>query len=965
MTTTLLSDVEARAERRRTRTRNEWLHDVALQTWRRANAASDPVDALRWLERAHRLLPTDDLIVSALAAALLGQGSLPRAEALFQGLAERHGTIEAWTGLATCAHLRGDVMLLRSTVETALRTFVPTPTLETLAELAAPGAWCGLTLDGAIHAAGPVRGIALDGVAMQVPSQAGRVAMPERWQRAAAVVIEGPAGPMLGSPLPISGLLAVEGFVEAELGGLVGWAWHRSDPDRAPVLHIRGPRGSCILQPDEPADGVLPGRPLARPRRFRLTAAEVAALGEPIALTGPDGKHLFGSPIAPGLEVRAAMGGAGFTPIWADIVGPPPERLPPRRPPIDVIIPVYRGLDETLACVTSVLASIPRATRVIVVDDASPDPALMAALSRLARARRIHLIRLPENRGFPGAANAGLRAAVGRDAVLLNSDTLVPPGWLDRLRAAAYSAADIGTVTPLSNDGTIVSIPDRHGSNPVPDLDGTVAQDALAQRANANQVVTLPVGVGFCLYVRRDCLDRVGLLREDLFAQGYGEENDLCLRARHAGFRNVAALDVFVAHVGATSFGDARAHLIRRNSAILERLHPGYAALIARHEADDPLAPARRRMDVLRWVAGRRRGGSVVLISHANGGGVERVVQARAAAAAARGQTAIIVRPAPGQGARLERAGEVFPNLVFPMPDGLPGLVALLRKDRPMVVEIHHLLAHHHGIAGLAHRLGVPSISVVHDYARFCPRIALVGPDRRYCGEPDLAGCEACIADLGSLLVDDPAVPDLLARSAAELHAAVQVVAPSVDAAARITRHFPGIAVVAEPWENEAALPPLSPAPPAATLSVVVVGAIGTEKGFEVLLACARDARARNLPIAYTVVGFTADDERLMQAGPVFVTGEFQEADAVDLIRQQGGHLALIPSVWPETWCFALTRAWQAGLPAAVFDIGAPAERVRQTGRGWVLPFGLSGRGLNDALLRLAPGALASQCPIL
>ena len=85
------------------------------------------------------------------------------------------------------------------------------------------------------------------------------------------------------------------------------------------------------------------------------------------------------------------------------------------------------------------------------------------------------------------------------------------------------------------------------------------------------------------MYVQRACLDAVGLLRADLFAQGYGEENDFCLRARHLGWRHVAAPGVFVAHVGGHSFGAAARHLRARNEALLERLHPGYAELIAAH----------------------------------------------------------------------------------------------------------------------------------------------------------------------------------------------------------------------------------------------------------------------------------------------------------------------------------------------------------------------------------------------
>ena len=92
-------------------------------------------------------------------------------------------------------------------------------------------------------------------------------------------------------------------------------------------------------------------------------------------------------------------------------------------------------------------------------------------------------------------------------------------------------------------------------------------------------------------------------------------------------------------------------------------------------------------------------------------------------------------------------------------------------------------------------------------------------------------------------------------------------------------------------------------------------------------------------------------DEKLAEEEPDI--DPYAEEEATALIRAQQAHLALIPSVWPETWCFALSRAWDAGLPAAAFDLGAPAERIRRTGRGWVLPLALPPPALNDALLRL------------
>ena len=142
---------------------------------------------------------------------------------------------------------------------------------------------------------------------------------------------------------------------------------------------------------------------------------------------------------------------------------------------------------------------------------------------------------------------------------------------------------------------------------------------------------------------------------------------------------------------------------------------------------------------------------------------------------------------------------------------------------------------------------------------------------------------------------------------------------------------------------------------------VCVVGAIGVEKGFDVLLECAADARRRGLRLEFVVCGTTADDERLMAAGPVFVTGRYAPEEAVELIRAQGAAVAFIPSIWPETWCFALSRAWGAGLKAVAFDLGAPAERIRRTGRGWLLPLGLPVERVNDALVRLASASAGLQ----
>ena len=106
---------------------------------------------------------------------------------------------------------------------------------------------------------------------------------------------------------------------------------------------------------------------------------------------------------------------------------------------------------------------------------------------------------------------------------------------------------------------------------------------------------------------------------------------------------------------------------------------------------------------------------------------------------------------------------------------------------------------------------------------------------------------------------------------------------------------------------------------------VCVIGAIGVHKGFQVLLDCARDADARDLPLEFVVVGHTIDDRALLATGRVFVTGPYAVDEAVALIKSQHARLALLPSIFPETWCFTLGEAWQAGLRVVAFDLGAQA----------------------------------------
>jgi glycosyltransferase involved in cell wall biosynthesis len=216
-----------------------------------------------------------------------------------------------------------------------------------------------------------------------------------------------------------------------------------------------------------------------------------------------------------------------------------------------------------------------------------------------------------------------------------------------------------------------------------------------------------------------------------------------------------------------------------------------------------------------------------------------------------------------------------------------------------------------------------------------------------------LDGCDACVLDGGTLNDEKVSAGALRERSAGELAAASCVVVPSKDVATRLRRYFPSIRAEVRNWEDDTALPP--PEPGAVSTDgirrVCVIGAIGIEKGYDMLLACARDAADRKLGLQFHLVGHSCDDGKLLATGVVRITGRYEERQAVALIRQQQAQLAWLTSVWPETWCYTLSQAWWAGLNVLAFDLGAPADRIRHTGRGWLCPLGLPPQAVNRLLL--------------
>jgi GT2 family glycosyltransferase len=249
--------------------------------------------------------------------------------------------------------------------------------------------------------------------------------------------------------------------------------------------------------------------------------------------------------------------------------------------PVDqpaLVIPIYNAHDDLLHCVHSLAANTPEDVPIMLIDDASTDARIVDSFADAGTrfGRQFGYFRKPKNTGFVGSVNLGFQCAEPRDLVMINSDTTYPPGWLPRLRAAAYSRTTVATATPLTNYGSILSVPYRNRQST--DLPGqlTVAEaDECVRKASLRLYPSIPTAIGHCTYFRRSALNVIGFF-DEAFAPGYGEEVDLSQRAIIRGYSHVAADDLFVYHVGSASFSTSRSAIQDQHEKLINQRYPWY-----------------------------------------------------------------------------------------------------------------------------------------------------------------------------------------------------------------------------------------------------------------------------------------------------------------------------------------------------------------------------------------------------
>ncbi|MGV8803674.1 MAG: glycosyltransferase [Polaromonas sp.] len=665
---------------------------------------------------------------------------------------------------------------------------------------------------------------------------------------------------------------------------------------------------------------------------------------------------------------RGALGGPSFstssealasTTNWnmmLPVTGQDPvnRSLLPSSMEIDIIVPVYRGLEQTRRCIESVLNSTIKVPfRLILINDESPEIEVSNYLRELRSLPGVTLIENAENLGFTATVNLGMSLSTENDVVLLNSDTEVANDWLDRLLVHAHCAARVGTVTPFSSNATICNYPTLEGMKVLPEGESTQSLDTAFAVANRGRHIEIPTAVGFCMYIRRDCLDEVGLFDVETFGKGYGEENDFCLRASALGWKHLLAADTFVFHEGEVSFQAGSNPRKERAAQIMRGRYPRYEAIVAEHVTLNEAHPLRIAATASRFKHGLL---PVVLhVLHGHGGGTEKHVEelCRGLAGTSRMLIMNVLLNGGSQPEVRLRSAATQDGLDLRLPtSNLSFLVSLLQSFGVSLVHIHHVLDYPFDLRLLIDSLRLPFYLTVHDYFLICPRINLMPPQQKYCGEPEPSQCNQCLsinAPQGSV--------DIVwwrAQHAWLFEEASVVICPSHDVATRCKRYFPDAAYRAVSHEKMAPdtfynvkAPTLKKTEP---LRVAILGVLARHKGLKLISETLAIANKAASPLELRLIGFAEDNMPSVAANLFSQTGTYQDTDLDKLIEEFNPHLILFPACCPETYSYTLTEALKSNRPIMATHIGAFPERLTGRPWTWLIDWDISGGELVQKL---------------
>ncbi len=600
-------------------------------------------------------------------------------------------------------------------------------------------------------------------------------------------------------------------------------------------------------------------------------------------------------------------------------------------PRCDVVIPIYNAYDAVIECIDSVLKNTDFSkAHLILIDDKSPDERILPLLEKYAseNADKITLLKNEVNLGFVGTVNKGMKYSKN-DVLLLNSDTEVSKGWLDKIMECAYSDETIATVTPLSNNATLASVPKMFVRNELPSGYTLDSMNKLIVKYSDKLYPELPTAHGFCMYIKRTALETVGYFDEENFGKGYGEENDFSFRCFQYGLKNVLCDTVYVLHKESQSFQDNKVD----NSASLAKKHPELkngldywcrirdisqigdnvaVALGVQEERANILMVIHdfsnieqnvggTTLHLLDIIGGLRDKYNIHVLSPENGAYKVHSFFKETDVVTAMYEKPIIIEP-------IGLYSNVYKRMIEDILD----------KYKIFFVHIHHMIGQFYDIGRVCHEKKIKYAVTLHDM---------------YLNEPIVSMLDAKVVGGKK---NYPIMIDAWRKANAELmDGATKVIAPSEFVKKEYEKNYKNLKIEVIPHgvdvEKIENTPNLSE-----VKNVAFVGAIFPHKGSEILEEMVEKLNSSD-NVKVHLFGMTTANAH--KKGVLVNHGGYTREELPQKLKDENIQLLCAFSLAPESFSYTVEEVVAAGVPVLTFDIGAGAERVKENNLGWVIKY--------------------------
>ncbi|MBZ0182679.1 MAG: TDP-N-acetylfucosamine:lipid II N-acetylfucosaminyltransferase [Melioribacteraceae bacterium] len=657
----------------------------------------------------------------------------------------------------------------------------------------------------------------------------------------------------------------------------------------------------------------------------------------------------------------------------------------------DILIPIYNAYDYAKKCIESVVNYTKEDHHIYLLDDASTDTRIFPMLKSFEeKFSNIKVLASKSNLGFIENMNRGFSISQN-DVIILNSDTEVTENWVEKLDMCANSNDAIGIVSPLSNNATILSVPEFNSTNILPEGITVNKFAKIVEKCSFKSYPEIPTAVGFCMLIKRKVLNEVGFF-DKAFGLGYGEENDLCERSKSVGYKIVCCDDTYIHHYGEASFSSVNQIDKRRanNKKLLEERWPNYNREIFEFCRKNPLRVIQEKIfSHLRNDLAQNKPNVLNVIHNFNApGGTELHTQDISELNTKDFQISVIYPKllndyyADARSYYNDKniriieiarennlANEHFNN----NPGDLSSTVIeenftnfLIGGDYEIIHFQHLLNWSSLFLPFIAKKLNKKVVISLHDYYLLCPDINLVYPvTNKMCNKsfanPNDNDCNYCISSKRKRRNPEnaPPIQNYLNIRLALVEKIIKVsdilVAPSEVVKQKFISAFGNevgqkIEVIPHGIKilNKISVPQIND-----TLRIGFLGNATTIKGALILFDVVK--RLSSKKIIFEIFGNVAFEfgEKLKEFG-VKVHGGYHRKDLPKLLKNI--HLILIPSIWEETYCLTLTEAISLGVPVLASNSGAITERIKDGINGFLFQTGDSNDLANKILtLKMNP----------